>query len=88
MLACHVDRVVLPFETLENRSYSALFQVQSIRNLSEGVVGSVEVRKAFIPVVDDCPQLSFGKRPPRIQLDMENLRPGSYCFETRLELET
>lgn len=44
MLACHVDRVVLPFETLENRSYSALFQVQSIRNLSVGVDGSVEVR--------------------------------------------
>ncbi len=42
MLSSHEESIVLPFETLTDSSYSTLFQVQKISNLSVGVDGSIE----------------------------------------------
>jgi hypothetical protein len=64
VLSSHVESVVLPFETLTDSSYSTLFQVQKISNLSVGVDGSIEKGQVFVPVIDNSPQLCFGKGAP------------------------
>ena len=68
MPARHVDLVVVPLESQQDLSHSALFQSHSLGNLSVRNDGSIEVMQITVAIKDDRPEFFEGKGTPSLRL--------------------